>query len=304
MISKKPFYIALSNAYALLPDYAAAQPDNTSTSNNDNFNQTHANTQQKTNMQQQVPSTFKHKAYRKFLARQLKRQQLAEEEAVLDRHITWAEDERTEAAKLTQTKQSLAINRAHTITRKPVSILQNGRNAGYALATSIRRATQSLQAANHVRFLPTPNTRFFSIDDFPSVTYDSGADGHYLNEQDRTNAGLPILRTSSKRVAVANGAISKAKHESSLPFQGLSASARKADTFDNFPQSLMSVGKVSDDGNVSIFTKDGVTVHHEEDVLITCKGEPILIGVRDEHGRYRIPLTQTKHNWQPRKPSK
>ena len=128
----------------------------------------------------------------------------------MDHHITWAEDEKTAAAKLVQSKQQLAINRGHTISRKPVSILQNGRNAGYAFATSIRRTTQSLQAANHVRFLPTPHTRFFSIDDVPSITYDSGAVGHYLNEQDRNNAGLAILRPSSKRVAVANAAISKA----------------------------------------------------------------------------------------------
>jgi hypothetical protein len=45
----------------------------------------------------------------------------------------------------------------------------------------------------------------------------------------------------------------------------------------------MSVGQTSDDGTILIFTKDGVTVHKEEDVLITCKGEPILIGKRDEH---------------------
>jgi hypothetical protein len=62
----------------------------------------------------------------------------------------------------------------------------------------------------------------------------------------------------------------------------------------------MSVGKTSDDGTISIFTKDGVTVHNEQGVLITCKGEPILIGIRDEHGRYRIPLIQQKGQWQPR----
>ena len=66
----------------------------------------------------------------------------------------------------------------------------------------------------------------------------------------------------------------------------------------------MSVGKVSDDGTISIFTRDGVTVHREEDVLVTCKGAPLLIGVRDEHGRYRVPLIQNKGNWQPRTPSK
>ena len=66
----------------------------------------------------------------------------------------------------------------------------------------------------------------------------------------------------------------------------------------------MSVGKTADDGTVSVFTKEGVTVFKEEDVLITCKGEPILIGVRDSHGRYRIPLVQQRGQWQPRRPSK
>ena len=66
----------------------------------------------------------------------------------------------------------------------------------------------------------------------------------------------------------------------------------------------MSVGKTSDDGTISIFTKEGVTVHKEQDVLITCKGEPILIGIRDDKGRYHIPLVQHRGHWQPRKPSK
>ena len=43
----------------------------------------------------------------------------------------------------------------------------------------------------------------------------------------------------------------------------------------------MSVGKTADDGTISMFTKHGVTVHKENDVLITCKGQPILIGVQD-----------------------
>ncbi len=59
----------------------------------------------------------------------------------------------------------------------------------------------------------------------------------------------------------------------------------------------MSVGKIADDGTVSVFTKEGVSVFKEEDVLITCKGEPILIGVRDSHGRYRIPLIQQRGQW-------
>ena len=49
---------------------------------------------------------------------------------------------------------------------------------------------------------------------------------------------------------------------------------------------MMSVGKTADDGIVSVFTKEGVNVFKEADMLITCKGKPILIGVRDSHGRY------------------
>jgi len=131
------------------------------------------------------------------------------------------------------------------------------------------------------------------------VTYDSGADGHYISEKDRHNAGLPILRPSTRKVGVSNGGTSTAKYVTQLPFQRLSAQALalQADTFQNFPTSLMSVGKMADDGTVSVFTKEGVNVFKEEDVLITCKYEPILIGVRDSHRRYRIPLMQQRGQW-------
>jgi hypothetical protein len=46
----------------------------------------------------------------------------------------------------------------------------------------------------------------------------------------------------------------------------------------------MSVGKTANNGTVSVFTKDDVNVFKEEDVLITCKGKPILIRVRDSRG--------------------
>eukprot|EP00804_Cyclotella_cryptica_P012261 CCRYP_013846-RA/>CCRYP_013846-RA protein AED:0.89 eAED:0.89 QI:0/0/0/0.5/1/1/2/0/334 len=61
------------------------------------------------------------------------------------------------------------------------------------------------------------------------------------------------------------------KHATTLPFPLLSQTAAAADSFDDFPTSLMSVGKTSDDGTISIFTKDGVTIHKEQDVLITSK---------------------------------
>ena len=83
---------------------------------------------------------------------------------------------------------------------------------------------------------------------------------------------------------MADGNVNKGRYKVKLPFEGLSKQANAGVMFEQFNDSLMSVGQVNDDGNISIFTSDGVTVHKEEDVLITCKGKPILVGVRDEYG--------------------
>ena len=72
----------------------------------------------------------------------------------------------------------------------------------------------------------------------------------------------------------------------------LDPKATKADTFDHFPRTLMSIGKTADTGTVSIFTKNGVTVHNETDVLITCKAEPIIISMHDNRGHHHIPLAK------------
>ncbi len=57
-----------------------------------------------------------------------------------------------------------------------------------------------------------------------------------------------------------------------MPFLKLSERLRQADILQDFPTSLMSVGKTSDDGMVLVFTKEGVNIFKkEEDVLITCK---------------------------------
>ena len=245
---------------------------------------------------------------RRLHARQHKRAQTAADHQLLDQHITWAEDERTAAAKANILHpRCRAINNAHTRTRKPtVTLPQASKNTGYALATNIRRTLRKcLPSAHHVTFQAQAHVRYFHPNNSePMITYDSGADGHYLSEADRHLAKLPILRPSTKRVGVANGSTSMGKHATTLPFPLLSQTAAAADSFDDFPTSLMSVGKTSDDGTISIFTKDGVTIHKEQDVLITCHGRPLLIGVRDEQGRYRIPLVQHRGQWQPRIPSK
>ena len=136
------------------------------------------------------------------------------------------------------------------------------------------------------------------------ITYDSGANSNYISEADRKEAQLPILQASKKRVKVPNRETVNAKHTTTLPLPHLSARAKQADTFKQLPTSLMSVGQTLDNGTISVFTKTGVSVHKEENVLITCKGKPILIGIRDAEGRYRIPLVQQRGQWQPQRPSK
>eukprot|EP00956_Cyclotella_meneghiniana_P024798 scaffold50421_cov81-Cyclotella_meneghiniana.AAC.3 len=197
-------------------------------------------------------------------------------------------------------KNRNAIDANHKLNQHQPSLLQQGRNASYRISTAFKRATTN--TAKRVRFAANHSVRTFTSHPAAFITFDSGADGHYVSEKDRKAAGLPILKRSTKRVGVANGGTSQAKHVTKLPFAKLSSKANQADTFEDIPTSLMSVGKTADDGTISIFTKDGVTVHKEQDVLITCKGMPILIGVRDEHGRYRIPLMQQKGQWQPRRP--
>jgi hypothetical protein len=229
------------------------------------------------------------------------------EELFFDNSITQAEDERTTMAKNDNNNaRRLAIDAAHAKQDKPrIGLVQQGRNTAYAFGSALKRQFKSITKNKHVSFAKHHMVRQFDDNiTCVMVDYDSGADGHYISEEDRCKAGLPILRASTKKVGVANGGKSKATYVTQLPFHKLSAKANKADTFKDFTSSLMSVGKTSDDGTISVFTKDGVTVHKEEDVLITCKGEPILIGVRDMYGRYRIPLIQQRGQWQPRRPTK
>ena len=174
------------------------------------------------------------------------------------------------------------------------------------MRTQAKRAMHNiLKTRRRVTFADKVQSRtFWQAQEPIMVTYDSGADGHYISEHDRSRAKLPILRRSNKRVGVANGTVCNGKHVTRLPIPRMPPKAAEAHTFEDFPHSLMSVGKTSDAGTISIFTQDGVTIHDEKDVLITCKGTPILIGVRDSNGRYRIPLVQQRGQWQPRKPSK
>jgi hypothetical protein len=258
---------------------------------------------------QAYTSKFRAQALRRVAARKAKAKAKHEEELFLENAITWAEDGHTARAKLDNNNpKRVTIDRdlSKTTPVQP-SILQTSKNWGYALQSAVKGWARNVsQDESHVRFAKQAHIQEYNTGGLPIMaSLDSGADNHYISEDDRKRLKLPILRKSSRRVGVANGGTSKGIHVTQLPFQNLSAAAIKADTFNDFPDSLISVGQlIADDETISIFSKEGVSVHKEEDVLITVNNEPILIGVRDEQGRYRIPLQQHKGQWKPRHASK
>ena len=156
---------------------------------------------------------------------------------------------------------------------------QYGCNITNKIKSAFNRTLKSINKANQIRFKPQHTVQLIKDNSVVMIMYNSRADGHYISKKDRKVAGLPILRPSTKQVMVANREKSKGRHVTNLPFPLLSSKAKQADTFNEFPTSLMSVGKTADDGTISIFTKDGVTVHDKKDVLITCKNKPLFIGL-------------------------
>jgi hypothetical protein len=135
-----------------------------------------------------------HRRQRKIARRQHIKQTLRRlrdsDNLFLDDSITLAEDEQTSLAKADETnKKRMAINAAHT-KRGTTSIglaAQRGRNAAYSLGSAFNRTIKKINKNEHVSFTTHP----------VMVTYDSGADGHYISEKDRRNAGLPTLRPST-----------------------------------------------------------------------------------------------------------
>lgn len=88
-----------------------------------------------------------------------------------------------------------------------------------AKTKAITRAFKGIfQSKPTVHFAKQAEVRTFPINAATAmITYNSGADGHYISERDRQRANMPILRKSSKRVGVANGGTSTAEHVTKLP---------------------------------------------------------------------------------------
>ena len=72
--------------------------------------------------------------------------------------------------------------------------------------------------SKHVKLRSKPSIDTYQQhNNTPMLTYDSGADGHYLSKQDRTKLGLPILIVSDKKVGVAYGGACNGEYVTTLP---------------------------------------------------------------------------------------
>jgi hypothetical protein len=126
----------------------------------------------------------------------------------LDNNITQAEDEQTILAKGDQTNtQRRAIDSAHVKNNKPaIGLAQHGHNTAYSLGASIGRTLKKISNNTHIRFAKNNKVHLFDkAETSIMITYDSGADGHYISKKDRRKAGLPIIRKSTRQVGMANG---------------------------------------------------------------------------------------------------
>jgi len=110
----------------------------------------------------------------------------------------------------TTNKQRMSIDKNHYLPNHQLEWTQKAKNATQNIKGSIHHAFKLAKTTftknKTVSFAKTRQVRIFQDKEIAAmITYDSGADEHYLSERDRQNVGLPILRPSTKRVGVANG---------------------------------------------------------------------------------------------------
>ena len=145
------------------------------------------------------------------------------DEGIIDLYITKDEDERTAIAKqdFNDTRR-ITIDAAHAANHQAKvepHLLQQGKNIGYVFSTTVRKLVRKFTNNNQkVRFRHKPTVaRFHKKEEPIMITYDSGADNHYISESDKIGLGLPILPPLHKRVAVTKGGTSSGKYVTHLP---------------------------------------------------------------------------------------
>ena len=180
----------LHNAFAIL-----SQPDNPT-----NYNMSGSLLKMDDDKTGIPPDSHKHRRQCKIARRQHITWTLSRlgdsDDLFLDDSITLAEDKRTIMAKADESNNKcMAINAAHTrCGMTNIGFAQRGHNTAYSLGSAFNRTIKKINKYKHVSFAATNSLHKYINNEQPiMVTYDSGADGHYISKQDRRQAGLPIL---------------------------------------------------------------------------------------------------------------
>jgi len=120
-----------------------------------------------------------------------------------------------------------------------------------------------------------------------TMVIDSGATSSFV----RPEENLPITGHSNKIVNLPDGSSIHATHTTMLPFDSLTAEARKAVVLPGLrPNSLISVGKLADADYTTIFHPrgEGVTIHSKNSFRLKTFLKPVLQGWRDSNGLWRL----------------
>jgi hypothetical protein len=137
------------------------------------------------------PDPREHRRQRKIARQQHIKQTLRQlrdsDDLFLNNSITLAEDKRTSLAKdNTNNKKCLAIDAAHTKRGTlSIGITQRGRNATYSLGSAFNRTIKKINKNKYVRIATHNEVHQYTNNEQPiMVTYDSGANGHYISKKD------------------------------------------------------------------------------------------------------------------------
>jgi hypothetical protein len=135
--------------------------------------------------------------------------------------ITQAKYEPTAISKNnTSNAKHVAINSAHAQRyQSTIGLAQCGQNTAHRLGSAFNQTIKKLNKNKHVSFVEQSKVHLFNATLTPSImlTYNSGANRHYISKNDQRKAGLPILRPSTRQVGVANGGTSNATYITQLP---------------------------------------------------------------------------------------
>jgi hypothetical protein len=122
----------------------------------------------------------------------------------------------------------------------------------------------------------------------------SGATSHFISK----DLNLPRTGLSQIEVFLPDDSKLQSSSKTQLPFEQLTLIAREANILPGLTKSLMSVGKMSENGYTTVFLpgNQGVTIHREGTLTITTSEPPVLQGCKANEEKLWTVLTQDTNN--------